>query len=621
VLPKLLRLGEIAYLLLIISDFYLLFESHTGEAHTVWETLSPALLPLLFVTTLLLFAILLAPESIPHKLLFVIAYSVLTHSFFSIIFPGGDLSGQQMVLGRSRLIYDNAVLHGWPPWPVATLQERIYQFLRGENFQAGLSVVLSRMFSIDLMWIHLSLVPVLWGVFTPIATYLATNTLTKNGNVSVLASVLLSAFPYLTYFGAISVPVSLGFIFFFFSLYFMLKSLDFNDSKTVFLMLAFSFLSFLAHYLAGFMSLSLLLLTAAYRSRRNERSPSTSGKLLLIFVFIVSASVLPLALLNLRFFRAGTQINLSLDKFFELPLQEVIGLFFLGELIYSFDLKTILLVIVGPILALIYTVYYLSRHHFGTGSENATQIRFHFVFAAFALMLIDYRVLKLFMSGLPLNEERLWVFRDFIAAPLVALAIYSLASSFRVFIKTRLPSAGNIAGLKLLPKHYHTRIWSVLLALNILTPILLGGWITLSLSAAYPQAAPLQTTSYELAAVKYIDETTGEKYVVIGDIWTIFAGERIAGLHNPRAYYFLENEKIGNDLFAHMRNDPSPQWMQFATNYTDTTVAYFVISEPRLGKEDFRDVVSRALQTPQLTVVGIPGVSVEKLYVFRYTEV
>ncbi|UCE16430.1 MAG: hypothetical protein JSV12_02110, partial [Candidatus Bathyarchaeota archaeon] len=174
---KLLRVSEILYLFLVVLSFYLLLLSRTGEARTVWEVLHPAFIPTVFVATSLLLSILLASEKVAYKLLFTIVHSILIHSLFSIIFPAGDLSGQQMDLGRIRLVYDNAVLHGWPPYPIESIVYRIYQGFRGINLQAVLSVVLARMFSIDLLWIHLSLVPVLWGVFTPIVAFLTTKTL------------------------------------------------------------------------------------------------------------------------------------------------------------------------------------------------------------------------------------------------------------------------------------------------------------------------------------------------------------------------------------------------------------------------------------------------------------
>jgi len=606
-----LRISELLYLFMLVFSFYLLLISRTGEARTVWEVLHPLFIPLLFATTFILFIALFTSEKAAYKLLFVIAHSILIHSFFSIIFPAGDLSGQQMVLGRTRLVFDNAVLHGWAPWPME-IQSQVYEWFRGMTFQAALSVVFARMLSVDLLRVHLFLVPVLWSTFIPIATFLTTKALGGNEEAAVLSSLLISAFPYATYFGAISVSDSLGFMFFFYSLYFMLKYLDSENSRIKFFMVAFALFSFLSHSLTGIISFSFILLTLAFKSYRSEKSSPLTAKVSLAVSFLLCASLLPMSFIYLRFINPAYSVIFSLNKLFELPIEKAVGLFFLGELINGFDVKTIILILIGPAIALLSMIYLLIfRRNFN--AEFRTRILF--LFAAFLIVLIDYRILKLFMSGLPLNEERLWVFQDLLAAPFVALAIYGVFSWAQKFFEAHSTPTVSLVTLKKLPKSSVLRVLGLLLALNIL----LAGWITVSLSAAYPQVAPLQTTWYELEAVKYIEENTHEKYVVIGDQWTIFAGEVIVGVNNPRAYYFLEYNKTGHDFFVNMSEDPSPTWMLLAMNKTNTTIAYFIVTEPRLGTEEFNNVVSKA-KAPENKLTTFYVSDNKKLYVFSYRK-
>ncbi|MDH5733496.1 MAG: hypothetical protein OEY88_06910 [Candidatus Bathyarchaeota archaeon] len=615
---KLLRISEILYMLLAVLSFYLLIASRTGEARTVWQVLHPAFIPTLFVTTSLLLTILFSSEKTTHKMLLIIVHSILLHSFFPIIFPAGDLSGQQTVLGQTRRVFDNTILHGLSGWPTRTLQIFIVEMFRGTNLQAALSTIFARMLSIDIFHVHLFLVPVLWGTFVPVASFLTTKALGGDDKASVLSSLLVSAFPYPTYFGAISVPNSLGFIFFFYSLYFMLKHLSSNNSRTAYFMVAFSFFSFLAHSLTGIISFSLLLLALAFKSYKSEKAPSSiTSKASLAISFLFCVSLLPLSFIYLRFLNPAYHTIFTLDKFYELPPEEIAGLFLIGELTYGFDPKTILLVITGSTFALLYMIYLL--HKLKKNSTTEFRIHFSFLFASFLIILIDYRILKLFMDGLPLNEERLWVFRDFIAVPFVALAIYAVISPIKAFLKAKSPPTITITSLKTLSKSNVLRVITLLSTLNVLIPAVLGGWITFSLSAAYPQVAPLQTTWYELEAVKYIEENTQEKYVVIGDVWTIYAGEMIVGIYNPQAYYFGEQDSRGISLFTEMRRDPSPQVMIEAMNQTgtDTTVAYFIVTEPRLGVEEFNSTVSKTLQN------GLPVYATfgnEKLYIFYYEK-
>ena len=55
-----------------------------------------------------------------------------------------------------------------------------------------------------------------------------------------------------------------------------------------------------------------------------------------------------------------------------------------------------------------------------------------------------------------------------------------------------------------------------------------------------------------------------------------------------------------------------------AMNYTDTTVAYFIVTEPRLGTEEFNNTVSHILQDRQLTLFYMSDN--ERLYVFSYRK-
>jgi hypothetical protein len=616
---KLLRFSEILYFSLIASSFYLLIASRTGEARTVWQVLHPAFIPTLFITTSLLLAILLSSEKTTHKLCFIIIHSILIHSFFSIIFPAGDLSGQQLVLGRTRLVFDNTILHGLSGYPTVTVQVLIVEAVKGTNLQAALSTIVARSLSLDIFYVHLSLVPILWGTFVPIASYLITKAIGGSEKASVLSSLLTSAFPYTVYFGAISVPNSLGFIFFLYSLYFMLRYLSSSNSKNGYFMLGFTLFSLLAHYLTGVVAFSLLLLTIAFKAFKDEKKPTSKDSKTLLFVsFFLCVSLLPLSFIYLGLLGSSSAPAFTLDKLAELPLQEGIELFLVGELTYGYSLNMIILVIIGPSLGFLWMIYLLYCFR----KKPNAQFRDHilFLFAAFLIMLIDYRILKMFMEGLPLNEERIWVFRDLIAAPFAALAIVTAFSSIKTFLTTKfIPKTIDVRPT-VSSKNNFNRASGLLFALNVMTCMLLGGWITFSLSAAYPQVAPLQTTWYELEAVKYVEANTKEKYVVIGDIWTIYAGEVIVGINNPNAYYFGENNKTGYDLFTNMKKDPSPQWMLLAMNYTHTTVAYFIITEPRLGSTEFNSTVTLARQNEQLTEINIPDVSHEKLSVLSYKK-
>jgi len=134
------------------------------------------------------------------------------------------------------------------------------------------------------------------------------------------------------------------------------------------------------------------------------------------------------------------------------------------------------------------------------------------------------------------------------------------------------------------------------IAAYTLVIIALSGWITTSLYYAYPHHGPLQTTSYELEAVRYIDKTTrdrNETYVVICDQWVTYAGYMVVGINNPQAYFFLHVDPRGIALFIEMKENPSREVMIEATKHTNTTVAYFVVEEPRLGTKEYNRIIQQ----------------------------
>jgi hypothetical protein len=430
----------------------------------------------------------------------------------------------------------------------------------------------------------------------------------------------VSAFPYTIYFGAISTPNSLGYIFFIFALYFMLNHLGTSNSRTLLLAGLFSVFSFFMHPLTGIVSLSLLVLALAFRPS-SEKDRNRTPKKQLLLVFLLCVTLLPISFTYLRLLGFPSNASFTLDKLSETPIDQIVGLLTIGELIYGFNVKTIILVAAAPTLAFAIMLILLRKQR--KNPDTSFQTRLLFLLTAFLMLEIDYRILKLFMTGLPVNEERLWVFRDFISAPVVALGIFSAITWLNSFLHTPHIHFGKI-DRNILSKDNLLRTLAILLAINAAVPFFLGGWITASLRTAYPEFAPsLQITSYELEAAKYLKANTAENYVVIGDIWAVYAGEMIVGIFNRQAFYFGEFDKRREDLFKRMLNETSSQPMIDAMNQTgtETNLAYFIVSNPRLGPEQYGQVTKQAQENGLQTylVLYYPE-NVEKLRIFSYRK-
>lgn len=583
-----LHLAKLLYLATISLLFYLLFSSRTGEVYTVWQALHPLFLPAYFAATLTLVTIIFSSEKLYYKLFFLVIHSLSSHTLFVIIFPAGDIGVQQVILGTTRRIYDNLTLYGYGHSSNILIQ--IYYWVSGVNFQSAYSVIFARMFSVDVFWSHLLLVPILWGVFVPIIAFATAKTLGANNTVSALSSLAISAFPATIYWGAFSVPNSLGFLFAFASLYFILRYVSTNQKGSRLLMLMFSFASFIAHFLTGVVVFALLLLAVTFRRYKNEKSKSPiTAKYSLIISFILSVSLLPLTLVYYRLL-SSLYAQFSLNKLYALSTSELIGTFIVGEYIYYSPLN-MLVHILGPILGLIGMAYILHRSI--KQKNRKDNMSLFFLLSGFLMIFTVYRILKLFMVGVPFNEERVWVFRDFILTPFLAIIGYS-AFLFLQRRKTLNIFAESHSFPLISDSSFKVNFKSIAVYMFVLLSV--SGLVTASVYYAYPHWAPLQTTSYELEAVRYIEATTHEKYVVIADQWIILAAQMFVGLYNSHAYYFAHTDSRGVALFIEMKTNPTPETMVKAMQYNNSTIAFFIIEKPRLGAEEYNRIIQQAQQ-------------------------
>ena len=594
--------SNMIYLLLTALSFYLLLISRRGEAYVVWWSVHPLFIPVFFLTTLMLGVTMYISQMTEHKLALIILHSILSHSLFVIIFPAGDVGGQQYGLGTTRLIYDNTVLHG-VRFPVQNIMTQVYLWLRGDSFQAATSVILARMFSVDVFWTHLLLIPILWGIFIPLGVFLITRTLSKNDDIAALSALLIAVFPYTLLWGAMAVYNSLGFIFFLFSVYFFLKYLSSTQSrKQVLLMLMFVFLSFLAHFLTGIIAFSFLLLALTFKASENRSISVTSTKFSFLIAFIFCTFLLPSAIVFRRFFYPEYSY-FGLSKLAKLSKEGIFWMFLVGEHA-NFDIRFGIVYILSPLLGILGILYYfyITRQK----SDKKLHLYTLFLFTGLLIVLADYRILKLFVTNVPFTEERMWVFQDFLTVPFMAIIVSDIFS----FLHRQI-SAIDIPFTTL-----HIRR----IALHLLVLMTLSGWIMASFYYSYPHYGPLQTTSYEIEAVRFIEENTAKPYVVIGDQWIIFAGHMIVGTVNPNALYFYSKDPKGVMLFLEMKRNPSIETMKEAMTYNNATIAFFIIEKPRLGEEEYNRIIQQAQQNNLQTYKIFYYQGEEKLHIFYYKE-
>jgi len=492
------------------------------------------------------------------------------------------------------------------------------------------------MFGVDVYWTHLLLVPLLWGIFVPVIAFMVSKTLGANDKISALSSLVVSLFPANIVWGAESTPNGLSYLFFFIFTYFLLKYIKSNGQKDLLVVVTFFFASFLSHYLAGIIAFSLLVLTYSIKTYEKQKWDSpASARILLPMAFLFCASVMPYALASRKFLYPWANTYFSLQKLYESsPTGMVLSLLFGSyfDLISREAYITTLIFWLPTLLGFIGLTYILIANvkKSPKGSINPSML---FLFLAFLMIIVDDRIVKLFMINVPFIEfERLWLFRDFMLVSFTALvigaALQKMRTLFNILSQNAIQFLRKKSSLHIFSRRFssfaHHRLVSGVslgsISAYLLLFTIMSGWITASVYYAYPQWGPLQTTSYEIEAVKYIKQNTTQRYIVICDIWMTFAGRMFVGINNPQAFYFTSIDPRGVTLFIKMKNDPSNETMIEAMKINNATIAYFIIEKPRLGLETYNGIVAQAEQNSLQTYQVFYLKGEEKLRIFHYSK-
>ncbi len=361
-----------------------------------------------------------------------------------------------------------------------------------------------------------------------------------------------------------------------------------------------------------------------------------NAKLTLLVALIFSASILPFTLANRHFFYPTANTHFSLQKIQDLPLIDTTLSLLLGryfELISREAYITTLAFGLPPLTSLIALLYVLILNRHKPNARAQPLIRF--ILLSYILIAVDDRIINLFMTNVPFTEiDRLWVLRDLVLMPFSALfiagALFETRAFFERISKNIFLAWRKVSSIHIFPRnrkssvltrgHLTKRVSFGSLFAYVLVFLLVSAWVNASVYYAYPHWAPLQTTSYELEAVKYLDETTEEKYIVIADPWTIFAGQMFVGIRNPRAFYFSGSDPDGITLFIKTKNNPSNDTLVEALGYNNSTIAYFVIGKPRVGPEAYNAIIQQAEQNGLRTYRSFDYKGEEKIHIFYHKK-
>jgi len=600
------RLLEVMYAASAFLLLLLLIQSRTLVPMTVWKTLNPLVLPLFFLSLVLLIVILFSGEKWQISLVLVVVQSILAHAFFVLIFDAGYGLDQWAALGWTRRLFDAS---DYPEGVLFSLnvplpgRSFVYQLFKsiGSSFQPTLSTVLARVFSVDVYWVHILLIPVLWGVFLPVIAYCLTEIITQKKHLSFLASVLTLAAPSLIIWGAVSVPNSLGFLLFFFDVLLLADYLS-SNRRILWLFLGTG-ATVLAHMLPGTVALALMIIAFGYKNSSKVKS----AKLRIGFELsslAIGVGLLPMALMIGGItYPALTGARFGFERFQGLSPYNAAMLLLVGGY-GDMTLKEVIIRGLMPLLGLLGLIYV------NISSRSGPQKRLvRFMLLGFIIILIDSRIVEVFLFNVPFGAGRVWVLSDLLSIPFAAIFMIKVAD---YLLKNLVIGTGQAVA------SWHRRLLGNLSVTALV--FALSGLISMSLILGYtvsnaPSSAQnAYLTSSELEAARFIDSMASERYVVVSYTFFKLAGYAVVGTNNPSAYYStLYDGGWMEELFDQV-NHGSALGMYDAIQANNASMGFYVTSRARYPK--VADQVIRSLQ--ERPDFRLTGVFQDDVYVFSY---
>lgn len=592
--PKTMIALTISYLILLMYLTYLLFQARTPTTTPIWTAFDPANLLLYLGMTFILLITMALKGNSKLKLSLIIVHSVVSHIFLVVIYEGrygfDTWIGAWVSKGiSSGEVFPYNVFSNLPPISKA------FHIIQGK-FSPSVSAVLARMFSVDVYWIQHLLVPIVWGVFVPIMAYEVSKSICKSQVTSLLSALLTLSVPYLIIWGAITVRNSFGWIFFFLTVYFSLKYI--SSKVNVFFVALSAFFSLIAHVLTGTVSVCLFVLAYFYKKYASAGNPKATKKLIFSLVYVLCILILPLSLYARRWTTyppvGGT---FSLEPLRSLAAYDAILLIIFGNYV-NLNFGDLFVNLIVPLLGLLGMILVVASR-----GEKYDKNLCRFLLLFSIVIIIDYRIIKCFMVNVAFGAERMWVFRDLLLIPFAPFVLMEVLN----FLSRR--------DVERIASRFHpNRDEFREVASRAVVFLAVSALITSSIYLGYPRGEIVWVTGYELEAVRYIEATTQERYVVICHKRTSWAGSavvgRAGGSSNPRAYY--EGAGYLNDLYNEMVEKPSLEYAFAAREINDASVVYVVLQESRLGT-GANATIEMIMDLPYVESYGIFG----DVHVFR----
>jgi len=258
---------------LFFAGIFLLYSARTGNyIQSPWDVIPKIYLYVYLIATLMVVFLIFSKQKIGFVLFIIILHSFLLHSYLPIIYKTGFGENKWKHLGTERQIL--SVREN--PAPLIGNKE-------GSANQWALTIFLSKILNVNIFWVDLLLLYLLWSIFIPLIFFKLAEFLFRsfkdppddeNANCKKQRFLLLTAFlPSLFFsfqvYGSVTTPVALEYLFFFFVLLFWLDYLVTKQKISLVAAIILSSLIFLGYQINFIDSSGLITQNNLYQTQTN----------------------------------------------------------------------------------------------------------------------------------------------------------------------------------------------------------------------------------------------------------------------------------------------------------------------------------------------------------------
>lgn len=573
--------GAALYLFLVGLGFWFLYSSRTGQAlESPWQTIDPRYIYVFFAATLVLgLSIwLIEKKFLSYLLVFLVLHSFLFHSYLPLtheLFYGADQ--WRHMANEARLLDGESFLKPMLSTSNQSTFQKLDVGLISYAQLWGLTGLVAKVFSIDLLTINIWLVPIIWSVAFPLLLYAVGRSFGWEKRKS-LGLVLLSFLPFTwAAGGSLTLPNSLGFLWFLALFSFLLKRLQNASSRKFLIILCVGLAVSLVGYLV-YVVVFIIMWALAEMLIRTQEFSVIKKKITYICSIFFGALLIPLGELVAKY------SSFSLHHQWFAEVKQMIGNFTAvylaaGPRPHDIDRGNIIFN-QTPFVAFVpnfftsnrwwlvfFMVLFLGAVVCGVvrGYKNRQNLLYVYNALATTIFTGSYVVGRYVLEGQQILSRRLehmvalfWIISFLIGCEW----LYSLLNKQSAVFK----KIGVVVGI-------------IIFASAISASYTLG-----------PDIHALSTDEYKATQYIWDQEKNNTQYCVVGDTYPLLALEavshkRIIGGGFPIDQYFGQPEK--ETLFKELKTNAREEFWQKALGITKTNNCWLIVNKREFKSNAF----------------------------------